>query len=108
MLQLLVDIYPHPLITHVGNSAAGIQYPNEMLHYTRFGVATYGLYPSKDIRKLNSVQLKQAFSLYSELIQVKQIAAGECVSYGATYRSEERRVGKGCKCKWGRYEYIER
>src|SRR5699024_11840727 len=93
MLQLLVDIYPYPLITHVGNSAAGIQYPNEMLHYTRFGVATYGLYPSKDIRKLNSVQLKQAFSLYSELIQVKQIAAGEC-------RSEERRVGKEWRTRW--------
>jgi len=89
MLQMLVNIYPHPLITHVGNSAAGIQYPNEMLHYTRFGVATYGLYPSKDIRKLNSVQLKQAFSLYSELIQVKQIAAGECVSYGATYCAKQ-------------------
>lgn len=89
LLQSLSDIYPHPIMTHIGNSAAGIQYPKEMLHYTRFGVATYGLYPSKEIKQLESVQLRPAFSLYSELIQVKRIAAGECVSYGATYCAEE-------------------
>lgn len=89
LLDTLNTLHPGPLITHVGNSAAGIQYPKEMLHYTRFGVATYGLYPSSDIRGLNQVDLKQAMSLYSELIQVKQIAPGECISYGATYCAEE-------------------
>lgn len=89
MLGALSKLYPHPLITHIGNSAAGIQYPKEMLQYTRFGVATYGLYPSEDIRELDTVDLQQAFSLYSELIQVKKIAAGECVSYGATYCATE-------------------
>lgn len=89
MLQLLTDLYPHPLITHVGNSAAGIQYPKNMLHYTRFGVSTYGLYPSSEIRQLKNVELKQAFSLYSELIQVKRINAGEVVGYGATYTAKE-------------------
>lgn len=88
MLQKLVKLYPDPLITHIGNSAAGIQYPEEMLHYTRFGVATYGLYPSKAIKALETVELEQALSLYSELIQVKQIKAGDAVSYGATYRAE--------------------
>lgn len=89
MLASLSELYPYPLITHIGNSAAGIQYPKDMLQYTRFGVATYGLYPSKDIRNLHTVDLQQAFSLYSELIQVKKIPAGECVSYGATYCAKE-------------------
>ncbi|HLS66937.1 MAG TPA: alanine racemase [Pseudogracilibacillus sp.] len=89
MLMRLTELYPEDLITHVGNSAAGIQYSDIMLHYTRFGVSIYGLYPSDDIRKLETVDLRQAFSLYSELVQVKKIKSGEAVSYGATFRAEE-------------------
>lgn len=89
MLEHLTSIYPHPLMTHIGNSAAGIQYPQHMHQYTRFGVSIYGLYPSHDIRQLENVELKQAFSLYSELIQVKKIKAGDFVGYGATYVAKE-------------------
>lgn len=89
MLQHLSTIYPEPLITHIGNSAAGIQYPDHMLHYTRFGISIYGLYPSKEIKALKKVDLKQAFSLYSELIQVKKVKAGEFIGYGATYVAKE-------------------
>lgn len=89
MLAELSRLYDAPLITHIGNSAAGIQYPEQMREYTRFGIALYGLYPSKEIKTLRKVQLKQAFSLYSELIEVKKIQAGEAIGYGATYRAEE-------------------
>lgn len=89
MLSILKEDYPKAVLTHIGNSAAGIQYPDDMLHYTRYGVATYGLYPSKEVKQLEAVQLEQAFSLYSELVQVKKIAQGDCVSYGATYCAEE-------------------
>jgi len=89
MLHVLIELYPHPLLAHTGNSAAGIQYPEKMRQYTRFGVSIYGLYPSHDIRAMKNVDLKQAFSLYSELIQVKKIKAGETVSYGAAYEAEE-------------------
>lgn len=89
LLHKLTELHSGPLMTHIGNSAAGIQYPKEMLHYTRFGVATYGLYPSAEIQGLKTVKLKQAMSLYSELIQVKQIAGGDYVSYGATYHAEQ-------------------
>lgn len=89
LLNALNLLCPNQLVTHIGNSAAGIQYPDDMLKYTRFGVATYGLYPSTDLHKLEIVDLKQAMALYSELIQVKQIAKGNCVSYGATYCAKE-------------------
>src|SRR5699024_3853848 len=89
MLHFLTASYPRHLLTHIGNSAAEIQYPEDMLNYTRCGIATYGLYPSKDLRLLQTVRLQQSFSLYSELIQVKKIAAGECVSSGATYCAKE-------------------
>src|SRR5699024_4633448 len=84
-LHVLQDLYDGELMIHTGNSAAGIQYPDKMYHYTRFGIATYGQYPSADVERLQQVELKEAFSLYSELMQVKKIKAGECVSYGATY-----------------------
>ncbi|MEI3612994.1 alanine racemase [Pseudogracilibacillus sp. SO30301A] len=89
MLETLTSLYPHQIITHIGNSAAGIQYSEKMLQYTRFGVSIYGLYPSADIRGMANVKLKQAFSLYSELIQVKKVSAGESVSYGATFITKE-------------------
>src|SRR5690625_2177155 len=89
LVQYIASIYPDELIVHDGNSAAGIQYSAQMKHYTRFGIATYGLYPSNDVKELRNVELKEAFSLYSELIQVKKLNVGQCVSYGATYCAEE-------------------
>lgn len=88
MLHVLQAMYEGELMIHTGNSAAGIQYPKKMYHYTRFGIATYGQYPSAIMKELQQVELKEAFSLYSELIQVKKITAGDCVSYGATYCAE--------------------
>ena len=89
MLDKLRSLYDGPLLAHMGNSAAGIQYSEEMLHYTRFGVSLYGLYPSAVIKSFNIVKLRQAMSLYSELIQVKKVRAGEIISYGGTYTSKE-------------------
>lgn len=89
MLHVLETNYDQPIITHIGNSAAGIQYPEQMRQYTRFGISLYGLYPSKQIKQLNQVKLKEAFSLYSELIEVKQIQPGEYIGYGITYEATE-------------------
>jgi alanine racemase len=89
MLHTLTDLYDGELLTHMGNSAAGIQFSSDMLHYTRFGIALYGIYPSRDIKALGNANLRQAMSLYSELIQVKHVQVGEFVSYGATYTVEE-------------------
>lgn len=89
LLKTLNNLFDKKLIVHVGNSAAGIQYPEKMRHYTRFGISLYGLYPSKDIRRLNYVKLKPALSLKSELVHVKKLPRNEGVSYSATYRTEE-------------------
>lgn len=89
MLNHITKHYDEPLTVHIGNSAAGIQFPEQMKHYTRFGIASYGLYPSNDVRELQHVNLKEAFSLYSELVQVKKLHPGESVSYGATYTAKE-------------------
>lgn len=90
MLQKLQHYYDAPIIAHIGNSAAGIQYPEEMLQYTRFGISLYGLYPSRQIEGLQQVDLNEAFSLYSELIEVKRINPGEYIGYGMTYKAKEK------------------
>src|SRR5699024_12278061 len=53
------------------------------------GVSLYGLYPSSEIKDLENVDLRQSMSLYSELMQVKRVKAGEVISYGGTYKAEE-------------------
>lgn len=89
MLQAFRSVHEAEVIVHTGNSAAGMQYPKDMADYTRFGIATYGLYPSPIMKEMHQVDLKPAFSLYSELMQVKRIAAGETIGYGRTYTAKE-------------------
>ena len=43
---------------------------------------------SETILKL-PIELKPAFKMYSEIIQIKKIKKGEFVGYGATYRAKE-------------------
>ncbi len=76
------------VIVHVGNSAASIRFPESMHNCIRFGISMYGLYPSKDVRIENRLDLIPAFSLHSRLVHVKKIAKGESVSYGRTYIAE--------------------
>lgn len=89
MFSILTQLYDKPIVAHIGNSAASIQYPREMHQYSRVGISLYGLYPSKQIAQMNLIPLRQAFSLYSELISVKKIKAGESIGYGMTYKAKE-------------------
>ncbi len=65
---------------HLANSAATLTDPD--LHYdmVRVGLATYGLYPAPHLR--NKAELKPVLAVKARITQVKEIAAGEGVSYG--------------------------
>lgn len=89
LLAVFNRIWKQPVVFHTGNSAASIRFPEKMHHYIRFGIAMYGLYPSETVKKEQDISLKQAFSLHSRLIHVKKVAAGESISYGATYTAEQ-------------------
>ncbi len=78
-----------PLI-HSGNSAAGMRFPDKTFDLFRLGISMYGLTPSPEITNDLPVSLKQAFTLKSRLVQVKEMPAGEAISYGATYRTKQR------------------
>lgn len=79
----------HPYFIHTGNSGASIQFPSDMQDYVRLGIALYGLMPSDEVSTHSTLDLKPVLSLKSELIHVKQIEAGESISYGQTYVAKE-------------------
>ena len=55
----------------------------------RAGLAMYGLYPSEEVGR-EAVELAPALSLYSRIVYIKTIGAGESVSYGGTFTAERQ------------------
>lgn len=76
------------LMLHAANSAAIIDCPEAHFDIVRGGIAMYGYYPSDEIIHADSVELKPALSWKSRVIYVKEVPAGEPVSYGCTYITE--------------------
>ena len=106
-------------IVHLYKSAAFINHPKlDFANGIRLGIAMYGYYTSPVInkkglknklrafkkalnRRINNVsktttelpiELKPAFKMYSEIIQVKKLKAGEFVGYGAMYRAQKDEI----------------
>lgn len=71
-------------IVHSGNSAAGIDLPEHTGGMLRLGISMYGLYPSNEV-KANAVALKPVLSLKTSVVHVKELGAGEGISYGTRY-----------------------
>jgi len=83
---------PIPII-HAGNTAAGIDLPTDTGGMLRLGIGMYGLYPSDEVER-ETVGLEPAMTLKTELVHVKQLAAGEGISYGTKYFTQrEETIG---------------
>lgn len=74
----------HFTYRHCANSAAVIDMPQMDLDMVRLGIAMYGMYPSDEVKK-EKVELFPALDLKSHITMVKEIPAGEKVSYGGTF-----------------------
>ncbi|MUG73937.1 MULTISPECIES: alanine racemase [Paenibacillus] len=77
--------FEFPLV-HAGNSAAAIDLPEYTFNMVRLGIGMYGLYPSEEVNK-QQVALQPVLSIKTGVAMVKQVPAGEGVSYGAIYRT---------------------
>jgi alanine racemase len=84
----------HPEFRHMASSAATLSYPASRMDLVRVGIAQYGLWPSQEIfldcirnRKDKSDPLKRVLSWKSRIMSLKDVKAGEFVSYGTTYLS---------------------
>ncbi len=77
-------------IKHCGNSATIIDLPDFHMNMVRAGIMLYGLAPSGEVQ-LNKLELKQVMSLKVRVSHVKEIQAGQSVSYGRKFIAQEVR-----------------
>ncbi|MBB6730830.1 alanine racemase [Cohnella zeiphila] len=73
-------------VVHAGNSAAGIDLPENVGQMLRLGIGMYGLYPSGEVRR-DRIALEPVLSLKTRIVHVKTVPAGEIISYGGRYRT---------------------
>jgi alanine racemase len=77
----------------LANSAAIFSRPESHADIARLGIALYGATPFED-RTAQSLGVKPAMTLASELIAVQELQPGETIGYGGTFRIDKpMRVG---------------
>lgn len=75
------------ITVHASNSAVIMYHPESHFDLVRMGVMMYGMYPSDDYE--NHGELRPVLTLKARVAQVKDVAAGACVSYGCTFTAPE-------------------
>jgi len=75
-------------IKHVGNSATLLDLPHMWLDMVRPGLAIYGLYPSKEVKK--TINLIPAQQFKTKIVFIKELPRGESISYGRIYITKRR------------------
>ena len=86
---MLSSLQKLPKIVHAANSASALRFSEPLFNAVRFGISMYGLSPSPEIKPILPYDLKEAFSLKTKIVHVKQLSRGDSVSYGATYTAQE-------------------
>ncbi|MBC8572288.1 alanine racemase [Jingyaoa shaoxingensis] len=71
-------------VCHCSNSAGIIDMPYANLDVVRAGITIYGIYPSDEVQK-EKIPLKPVMSWKSGVAFVKEVEAGEQISYGGTF-----------------------
>ena len=75
-------------IKHCANSATTFEYPEYHLDMVRVGVVLYGVAPSNKVHGCE--ELTPVMSLKSVISMIKDIEAGDTVSYGCTFKAEKK------------------
>ena len=74
------------VLRHTGNSAAQLRYQLSHFDAVRPGLALYGAHPCASLCE-NQIELKPVMTRLARVTAVREVAAGETVSYGATWRA---------------------
>ncbi|MDD3745352.1 MAG: alanine racemase [Anaerostipes sp.] len=88
-VQEIEDEGIHIPVKHISNSAAIIDMDDCRKNMVRSGIITYGLYPSSDVSK-NVLDLKPAMELKTHIVHIKEVDAGEGISYNGTYVTDKK------------------
>jgi alanine racemase len=73
---------------HAANSAGAIAHPRARYDLVRCGIALYGIAPSPELE--GSIELSPVMSVKARVSMVRQVPAGDGISYGLRYRCERR------------------
>jgi alanine racemase len=91
VVERLAHIGVRPPMLHAANSAGALYHPSSRLQMVRCGVALYGLAPSLElIGRDPASRLRPAMSLRARVSYVKEVQAGERLSYGLRYQVPTR------------------
>lgn len=82
-LALVEEAGLRPEVRHLANSAAALLRPSARYDLVRCGIASYGLDPAPDVP--HGTDLVPAMTVRARLAMVKDVAAGDGVSYGHTW-----------------------
>ena len=93
VVDRLAGLGLRPPMLHAANSAGALFHPDSRLDMVRCGLALYGLAPSAEVAEMVVCrQLKPAMSLRARVSFVKEVDAGERLSYGLRYQVLVRSV----------------
>jgi alanine racemase len=76
-----------PELVHLANSAGLLAVPGARFDAVRPGISLYGLSPMPGLHSARELGLRPAMTLVGRLALVKDVPAGQGVSYGLTYRT---------------------
>lgn len=88
VLAQLSSLGIDPGLRHAANSAGTLAHPGARYDMVRVGVALYGVAPAPGLA--DEVPLRPAMSLHAEVTMVKQLEAGDGVSYGLRHTFDRR------------------
>ena len=77
---------------HLANSAATINYPEMHYDLVRVGISLYGLYPDPSMAAHPKIALQPVMSVKARLSHVKEMPAGNPISYGCTFTTSRPSV----------------
>ena len=80
----MVSLLPKGILIHAAASAASLRYPQARYDMTRQGISLYGCAPIPE-----APELRPALSWHTEIVYIKELPAGACVSYGCTYTAKK-------------------
>jgi alanine racemase len=86
-VEVAEDAGLRPEVRHAANSAATLTLPQSHFDLVRPGLAVYGLSPVPEVASAAELGLRPAMRLTATVALVKQVPAGQGVSYGHAYRT---------------------
>ncbi len=82
------------LAVSMANSAALLRFPEAVGDWVRPGIMLYGASPFPAMQSAAALDLRPVMTLESELIAVRELAAGDAVGYGGSFVAERgMRIG---------------